>query len=295
MGFCRLTDDGSGMLPSACVQRGGFIPYSIAWHATTSVQLGRMDIAQKMMRHVLPYQGKGPYGGFFDGPKQAQSGNGVFCFDSSSAAIIACLWTGRLEEARRGGEYYLRLAALSDDTRWLWTLHSDGSAVWSKSDTAWKLNQAEPDPVTVQCTMDKVTLGQPHWKTGFYLAVCTYLYRTFSDKRYLDAAMRCAAFARETKDAKDGWMLWAHKLAWGASELYKETNDEHLLAMATSIGEMLIQRQNEAGYFPYTEWHPSNEPAALTYSICAQCTIWMSKVKEAISVSGSAYQDQPRC
>ena len=78
-----------------------------------------------------------------------------------------------------------------------------------------------------------------------------------------------------------------------------------------------MNRQNDEGFFPYPEWFPpaanpppkpfpsstdvyttatssglasaqrgpALEPASVTYSICAQATIWMSKVKEALEIS----------
>jgi hypothetical protein len=112
--------------------------------------------------------------------------------------------------------------------------------------------------------------------------------------------------------------MWGHKLAWGASELYITNKDPKVLQMATELGIMLVQRQNEEGTFPYPEWFPvatdpptpkpfpdntdgyvsasssglaatqrgpCATPASVTYSITAQATIWMSKVKHALQVS----------
>ena len=50
------------------------------------------------------------------------------------------------------------------------------------------------------------------------------------------------------------------------------------------LGEMLINRQNAAGTWPYTEWFPDGEPTKITYSICAQGVIWMAFVKEALQL-----------
>ena len=112
-----------------------------------------------------------------------------------------------------------------------------------------------------------------------------YLYRYFSDQKYLMAAIQCVRFAFDSYDARHGWPMWGHQLAWGAAELYKDTYDTKVLSLARQLGQMLVERQHEMGYFPYTEWYTENEPPRITYSICAQSTVWLSKVREAIRLS----------
>ena len=274
--------DGFGCVAPATLAKGSFIPYAPSWHAFTLCHFGRPDVARKILRHVLPYQARGAYGGFFDGPRQRDMGDGVLCFDSSCAAIIACLFAGELEAAYRGGAYLLRLDDLSTEGERVWTIRPDGSAVRGKSDAAWALHSAAPDPVTVCCTSRVDEPNSPHWKSGFYLAACAHLYSHTGDTRYRDAATKMARFARASVDAKGGWLLWGHKLAWGAAELYKVTADESALTIADELGEMMMRRQAADGTFPYREWFPQGDPTRITYSITAQCLIWMAKVKEAL-------------
>ena len=118
---------------------------------------------------------------------QVANGKGVFCFDSSGAGIVACCLTAKLDEARRGGAFLLRLAELSTSSRWYWTMDSDGNAVESHGDPRFDGNTARPDVITAVCFMEKENAGQGHWKSGFFVACCTYLYRLFDDERYLDA------------------------------------------------------------------------------------------------------------
>ena len=147
------------------------VPYAPAWTAVSAVQLGRPDMAYKLMGFVLTFQSRGRYGGFFGGRSESLSGRGVFCFDTTgeidastdgssclslclncltplaadahphtlmmmphrhpipclaAAATFACLMTGRVEEARRAGEVFLRLAELSGHERWYFTLDHGG-------------------------------------------------------------------------------------------------------------------------------------------------------------------------
>jgi hypothetical protein len=276
--------DGEGCVSQATVEAGSFIPYAPAWHTFTLARLGRPDLARKVIRHVVAWQHRGEYGGFFDGQRQRDLADGVFCFDGSSASICACLHAGELEAARRGGAYLLRLDELSTETTRLWTIRPDGSPVYSKDDPAFALHSATPDQVMVVCSSGLHDTHIPHWKTGFYVACCTYLYQAFDDMRYLAAAKRCARWAARTDDSKSGHRLWAHKLAWGMAELYKVTRDEEHLNLASELGEMLLRRQDAKGTFPYTEWFPDVEPTKITYSICAQGVIWMAFVKEALQL-----------
>ena len=264
--------------------------------------MGRPDVAQKLIRRVRAFQGTGALGGFYGGRKEAAAGKGVFCFDTSGAAIHACLWTGELEAARRGGEYLLALARVSDGAgRWYWAIDSEGNAVDSLAHPSWALNQAPPaasgwPPMNDRrwCYMDRATPGQAHWKTGFYLANCAYLYRAFGDRRYLAAALRCARFALGTADARatPPWPMWGHKAAWGAAELYRVTGSPALRAMARALGAMLARRQDKGvGFWRYEEWWGADinqrHPSAV-YSIAAQAVTWMGKVKEALGYTPPA-------
>ena len=55
---------------------------------------------------------------------------------ASTVAIQACLWTGELGAAKRGGAYLLRLAELqpAGSDRWYWMLDSDGELVTDPAD-----------------------------------------------------------------------------------------------------------------------------------------------------------------
>lgn len=280
-----LQGDGAGCYDPACLEADYFIPYAPAWIAVSAVQMGRGDLAQKCMRHVLPFQGRGRIGGFFCTMADLKSGKGVFCFDTSATATMACLWTGNLDQARRAGEYILRLAEVSSNSTWVWSLDEQGNAVTSKEGPWWDAHKVAKNTITVKCTMDKETPNQPHWKTGLYLAVCSYLYRYFGDQKYLMAAIQCVRFAFDSYDARHGWPMWGHQLAWGAAELYKDTYDTKVLALARQLGQMLVERQSNMGFFPYTEWYTEREPPRITYSICAQSTVWLSKVREALRLS----------
>jgi len=76
-----LNADGSGC--SSPEERGRMVPYAPAWTAVSAVQLGRPDMAYKLMGFVLTFQSRGRYGGFFGGRRESLSGRGVFCFDTT--------------------------------------------------------------------------------------------------------------------------------------------------------------------------------------------------------------------
>ena len=157
---------GFGCLAPATVKNGGFIPYAPSWHAFTLVQFGRVDLARKVIKHVLPYQARGAYGGFFDGPKQRDLGDGVLCFDCSCAAIIGCIFAGELEAAYRGGAYLLRLDELSSADVRVWTMRPDGRPVFSQADPAYALHSAKP-------VADAWAATPPH----IFLAAVIFSYR----------------------------------------------------------------------------------------------------------------------
>ena len=76
--------------------------------------------------------------------------------------------------------------------------------------------------------------------------------------------------------------------AAAAAQVLNWVRSEEELQTAAELGEMLLSRQASsgalAGTWPYYEWFPDGEPTKIVYSICAQCVIWMSLVKEALQL-----------
>ena len=289
----------------ACLSNGQMIAYMPAWTAHCAAEMGRPDMAHRCVRDsVLAFQKVDGVGGFFGGRKEVAAQKGVFCFDTSCAAIIGCLWSGHREAARRGGEYILRLAEVSGEERWYWALDSEGAAVESVGAAAWAHNEAASTgcvPDDRNCFMDKARAGHMHYKTGFFLACCAYLFRMFGERQFLDAGLRCGRFALATKDAAAGqphgggkWQMWGHKLAWGAAELYAVTHDKIPLQLALEMSEMLVRRQNKEGFWAYEEWFSPDglkagslcgygAPASSCWSIASQGVVWMAKVRDMIA------------
>ena len=127
-----------GAVPPISLQTENMVVYAPSWYVRSAVQHGRLDIAQLLMPYILRFQDDGKYGGFYGGRNGAAQAQGVYCFDSSTVAIQACLWTGERDAARRGGEYLLRLAELQPtcSDRWYWMLDSAGDLVTDPTDHA---------------------------------------------------------------------------------------------------------------------------------------------------------------
>jgi len=125
-----------GAVPPISLETENVVIYAPSWSVRSAVQHARLDIAHLLMPYILSFQGEGAYGGFYGGRNGAKVGSGVYCFDSSTVAIQACLWTGELEAAKRGGAYLLRLAELqpAGSDRWYWMLDSDGELVTDPAD-----------------------------------------------------------------------------------------------------------------------------------------------------------------
>ena len=86
-----------------------------------------------------------------------------------------------------------------------------------------------------------------------------------------------ATFKREAVPA----VVWGGHVGWPAAPV---------LGTAAGLGDMMLRRQTEKGLFSYHEWFPQGDPTRITYSITAQCVIWMSKVKEALLLKLAAVE-----
>eukprot|EP01050_Picozoa_sp_SAG11_P017942 SAG11_NODE_2645_length_3135_cov_2.456851_1_plen_350_part_00 len=212
-----------GAVPPAALQTENMVAYAPAWSVRSAVQHGRLDIASLLIPYILSFQ-KLPEGGFFGGRPGRASQRGVFCFDTSTVAIQAALWCGKLAAARAGGEYLLRLASLqpAGADRWYWMLDSEGALVTDCTDSApflasggdYDFASGEPE----NFYHEKGKPNQYYYKTGLFVSQCVYLYDAFGDARYLDAAKQCMDWSLACHPDVTTTML-GHKMIWGAAEV----------------------------------------------------------------------------
>ena len=265
-----LTAEGEPILPSGME---GMAPYAPSWLARAAHQWGRVDISNTLMNFILKFQDKNT-GGFFATRAEQERGEGIIEFDTSTVAIMACIWTGRLEAAIRGGEYLLTLDRLqpAPDDRYFFVVDSNGRLVTDPGDGA---------PRTFY--QQKGELLQPYYKTGLYTALMTYLYRVNRRPEYLEAARRCADFALNCADDVYRTML-SHKLCWGAAELYQETGEERYRTASLELADFLTGKQRPDGRWHYVESVPKFEDQTPTANldICAQFSTWIAKAREIL-------------
>jgi hypothetical protein len=260
--------DGSLTIPESLEKTAAYAP---SWLARAAHQWGRVDISHGLMKSILSFQDP-QTGGFFGSCAERDAGRGTMDFDTSSVAIMACIWTGHLEEAARGGEYLLQLDQLQPDRdrRYYYVLTSDG--------------KLQTDPGADDSRTVYMEKGQPlqfYYKTGLYTALMTYLHRVNPRQEYLEAALRCADFALNCADDVFSTIL-AHKFCWGAAELYQQTGAERLREASLEIADYLARKQRPDGRWHYVELVPKfdDQPVELQFDLCAQLTTWIAKALE---------------
>jgi hypothetical protein len=168
-----------------------------------------------------------------DGP-----GEQIMDMGTTAAAVVAFLAAGRLEPARRAGDFLagtLIKEQPEPDRRIL--LRTDGAGRWLT------------DFEEAEAGRHEIRVGEPgqvYWFLGNAMAALGQLYLASGEERYLKAgrtvfgcAEACAPGSFED--------LTAAKVGWGASVLYAATRERDFAEAAARVGDMLVRTQLPEG------------------------------------------------
>jgi hypothetical protein len=113
-GDFRSTPESKGFFEFPCTVDNQYL-YSNGWIVSGMQKIGAFEIAQKGLDFLLRLQDSS--GGFYASydPKKGKADNRLLDSSSTSSAGLACLFCGRLAEARRAGDFILHLLELQPE------------------------------------------------------------------------------------------------------------------------------------------------------------------------------------
>ena len=184
--------------------------------------------------------------------------------------------TGRIDAARRMGDYVLHLIAAQPDF---------DTRFYPCCDTRkGLLTEGLPDGVSTYLdTFERQAPGQHYWLLGLLMAFLSNLYLATYDKVYMDSATALFEFGAGCHADLYSNTL-NHKYLWGCARLYHATGDPLYLETALRIADFLVRIQEPEG----TWWHSGfiqvrdHQTMGVTTEVTSQFCIWLVKLLQVM-------------
>jgi hypothetical protein len=264
--------------------------YPNGWIIVGLRKLGVYGAATRGLEFVRRFQSP-ELGGFFStfDVKSGQVGTRYLDTSSTSAAGLALLACGRVEEAARAGDFLLRLLeAQPDPERNLYTSWDAEAGlvtdVWGDEDGRFPGGRIQFCLSTQADPLKELT-----WLAGKSMKFLAKLYDQTADRRYLDAAASLFDFFQKLDEGR--WHnTGSCKIMWSTAELYRHTGEPRFAEAAERIFDALCRSQTPDGIWVHTvigrrEDQPMTATIDIAQELCAELTDVMFELSP-ISPSG---------
>jgi hypothetical protein len=216
--------------------------YSDATLIVGAQMLHQHDLSIGLMPSLLRWQDP-VSGGFANDGRPDGSMSDEMDIPYAAGPGLACLMTGRLDEARRVADYldliYSAQAELPDRFYCFWSRSQQ--APIREGDAGFEQRFVVDNGAD---RMQRWTIG------GIAAAFLCRLYLADPQPRYLDLARRYQAFSMNATDAQFSYPS-ACKSSWGAALLYQITGESQYLAWLGRFAHWYVSSAEAEGY-----WHP---------------------------------------
>ncbi|HET6515021.1 MAG TPA: hypothetical protein VFG09_07670 [Thermodesulfovibrionales bacterium] len=257
--------------------RGDFLPRAHPWHITGhypyvnaylvagSMRAGRYDIALPALSFLLTQQAD-DHGGFYSRLTD-HGGKEMADTASSSAAGIACLAAGMIDQARRVADYLsylIKLQPASDD-RFFTAVKADGQLYTEPKD----------DHDAFLRVVDTKKADQCWFAVGLPLAFLVLLESATQETAYRELAQWYFDFQQRCIDPWDGYS--SGKAAWGCAMLYRITGEARYRDIAMHVAKNIMALQRTDGSWlsgMSKQWEFTNADFDLT----SEFTLWLSLI-----------------
>lgn len=260
-----MTSDGD-FGPRSQKQRKFDYIYPNAWIIMGAHQFGAFDISQKGMEFLLRFQDS-EGGGFYSSLTERGADTEQDLIYVGFAGLAA-LYTGRIEVARGVG-------------RWMKTLLDEQPGFPHELYTVYSRNKGivtrfEPKEANRYVLSANVNTGdQFFYQVGIAGGFLSRLFLATGDKEYLDLAIHYMQFAEVANDHL--FTLYrAGKVGWAASILYGITEEAKYKNMAIRIGNLLVSRQHQCGFWS----QKSEKPASI--DLTAENVLWLDAIGSVV-------------
>ena len=275
--FMLEDGDFSGGTPRSSEEwfQGRYYTYLNVWIVIGAHKLGRFDLSIPGINYMLRY--RDPVTGGFCNEKPYPQGRYIEDALATSYNGLACLYLGRLEEARGAGNFLIRLLELQPEFEERFYAAMDGEG---------RLITDFPPEEAIHRVVEAGERQQYYYIIGYPIILLSKLYLATGEKRYLETAERYFSFTKICRGD-----VYASppsgKLGWGCALLYRVTKDEEIGRAVKAVTEYLLERQEEEGCwlrFPGFKRYRDGEPYPLcgAIDITSEFTAWLSEILQEI-------------
>ena len=262
-------------------QDGDFAPRGHPWHREVhylyanayfiigSMTIGRYELARPALSFLLSQQDT-HHGGFYS-IRTAEGSRNRCDTMSVSAAGIACLAAGRVEEAERAGDFLRTLVDRQPETekRFYTTVEPDGRIATDPTDDAeawWKI-------------IDTKKENQCWYAVGLPFAFLIRLSDAVGKPHFRDTAQWFFDFQQRCVDPWDGGS--SGKAGWACSMLYRATGEQRYRDIALHIaGKYAAAQKPDGRWTPGTDDTEQAAPVLtdFDFDVTAELTLWIALI-----------------
>jgi hypothetical protein len=269
-GDFRTSPDTKGFLAFPATLTNQYI-YSNGWIIAGMIKWGAYDIAHKGLQFMLRFQDPNTGGCYYSfDPGTGAIDKRLLDSSSTSAAGLAFLSCGRLAEARKAGDFLLRLLDIQPHPNEFFfscmtpdgTLHTDVM----KSENQWDEGSRKQKCLSARSD----ALNELTWLIGKPNKFLTRLYTATGESKYLEGAKTCFEFFHKLDER--AWTNYAScKTMWSGAELYRITGDRRYADTATRLLDFYCKTQSPTGTWVHTLWYKSEAEQSFPWTADITC------------------------
>ncbi len=264
-GDFRAAEDGKGFYVFPCTVRNQYI-YPNGWLISGMQKLGAYDVVNKALPFILRFQDP-KHGGFyfsFDA-KEKQIDRALMDSSSTSSAGMACLMCGRIDEAKRAGDFVLALLRLQPDfDNYFYSCMTPDGALHTDvfgSENAWDPNGRKQKCLSARDDGH----NELTWLIGKPTKFLARLYTATKERKYLEGAKQVFFFFHKLH--KNAWTNYAScKTMWAGAELYRVTGESVFAETAVRILDFYADTQSSSGSWVHTLWYQDESKQHFTWT-----------------------------
>jgi len=236
--------------------------YTNGWVCAASHVVWAFDVSYSVAEYMLQCQDQ-ESGGFFS--QRVELSDGRQDIASTGSACMGLISTGHMEQARKGGDFLLRMKDLQDEEERFFLSFKGG--------LFRDFSAAESPGYLVKIGEE----NQSYWMLGFAGSVLCLLYKIVGDSRYLEGAKGYFDLLRRAGvHAFESFGSW--KGGWLAASLYAITKDRRYAESAVAVLRYVVRNQSEEGSWPFAlHIGLTEQEDDWTIDLSSEMLIWLSE------------------